>query len=737
MTDRAGRRVIATAIALSAVGVVAPVAFAAMAATGLQPWPPLAAIALVVLLVLAPGGVCLATALAGMRLVASLVVQSREAELAVLRVLVAALLFGFALAIEAALPHRGFAADGLLVAASALIIAWVLLLCVIRWPVAAPLRRDGTMLLDIAVFSAFLHFGGGGVAGWYPFYLLMISYNGLRFGLRALLDSALAAILGFAAVVLSTEIWRIEPALSIGLLLALAVIPACFAGTVHALGTARVKAARAEAARQFTLKLIADTLRNPSATAQASQAACSPINDIVDFAALEAGTFVPPIETFELRALIKRILLPAQVSAAGKGLVLHWRVDARLPYRLRGQAQALMRILSGLADHATEAAGARAVCVTAEPGAIDAGQLRLMLRVDGLGPYRDPGLAADEVPLSLRLVQRLVALVGGTFAVGGVAGQRIRLTVTVPLAIEEGTPWPVPDLAGRSVLIATEDDELARELTEPLAAWNADPRRPDDIAAALTDLSRLWQTRRRIVIVDGRDKLLSALSLAHHAARLGSDAPFVILIADEGQIASLGEVDQGELDGFIPTPVSRALLANALDALPLESDPPARARVDDPPRPVAQRQTPSAAPVEQFSERITPIASHPKFVPETAAALDMRAIDGLRELGGDPAFLGELVETFQADSQQIMERLDRAVAAADATGFARGLTALRRAASPLGGTQLCELLASLQGLTSSELRQLGAIHVQRLDAEVERLAAALAEIVTATKARVP
>jgi HPt (histidine-containing phosphotransfer) domain-containing protein len=124
-------------------------------------------------------------------------------------------------------------------------------------------------------------------------------------------------------------------------------------------------------------------------------------------------------------------------------------------------------------------------------------------------------------------------------------------------------------------------------------------------------------------------------------------------------------------------------------------------------------------------------------VPEVAAALDRRAIDGLRALDSDPDFLGGLIEIFQIDAQQIMERLDQAVAAADVDRFAQSLTALRRAASPLGGTQLCELLASLQGLTPGELRQLGAIHVQRLDAEIDRFAAALTELLAASTARAP
>ncbi len=224
--------------------------------------------------------------------------------------------------------------------------------------------------------------------------------------------------------------------------------------------------------------------------------------------------------------------------------------------------------------------------------------------------------------------------------------------------------------------------------------------------------------------------MLSALSLAHRAARIGEAAPFVLLVADPGQIESLGELDEGDVDGFIPLPLSERLLANALDALPLEPpEPPA------PERPaISTRADP---PRETTGERITPIASHPKFMPEMASVLDMRAIEGLRELGGDPDFLGELIETLQADAQQIMERLDQAVAAADAAGFAQGLVALRRAASPLGGTQLCELLTSLQGLTTSELSQLGATHVRRLDAELERLAAALTEIVAETEARLP
>ena len=238
MADMIGWRVIAAAVGLSLAGVAAPIAVTALAATNLLLGPPLVASVLVALLVLAPAAVCLVTALSGMRRVASNVARAgSEAELAVLRVLVDTVLFGYALAIAAASPQRGAVADCVPVAAAALVAAWAVLLCVMQWPVAPPSRHNFVLALDAALFSALLHFGGSAVAGWYPLYFLLIFYAGYRFGRGALLVSTIASTLGFAAVILSTEIWRLQPALSGGLLVALAVLPACFAGIFDALAT--------------------------------------------------------------------------------------------------------------------------------------------------------------------------------------------------------------------------------------------------------------------------------------------------------------------------------------------------------------------------------------------------------------------------------------------------------------------------------------------------------------------
>jgi hypothetical protein len=727
-------RVVAAAGGLAIAGVSAPVAVTAMAATNMLLGPPLVAAALVGLLALMPIGVGLATALAGAGRVAMQAARAgNEAELAVLRVVLDTLLFGYMLAMAATAPQHGAAAEYLPIAAAALVAAWTLLLCVIQWPVASPLRRYGAMAFDVALFSAFLHFGGGAVAGWYPFYLLMIFYAGLRFGLVALLVVSIVSVLGFTGVILSTEIWRLQPALTGGLLVALAVLPACLAGMIHALAAARAKATGAEAERQTTLQLIADTLSGPPVTARATREVPLHINDIVDFAALEAGRFGPPLETFDLRALVRCSLIPLQAKAAERGIALRWRVDPTLPYRLRGHAQVLGRILSLLADHALEVAQMTTIRLAVECAAGDAQHVQLKLRVDGLDAPREPVAPGDAIVLSLRLVQRLVAMVGGAFVSDRLTGDRVRLTVTLPLAIERGSAARVLDLGHRPVLIAAADNELAGILVESLTLWNAQVSRPGDIETALAEISRR-EPLRPVLIVDGRDKLLSALSLAHRMAGTGDDAPLVVLIASAAQIASLGEVEEAGLDGFIPAPVTELLLANALDALPLLPGRPA------PPVPLAPpssavTQPPTSDAAVSIDERITPIAAHPKFVPEALPAVDARVIEGLYALGGDPAFIDELAETFRADARQVMQRIAVAAAAADEAGFARGIGALQRAAGPLGATQLCELLASLQGLTAGELRQRGAADVLRLDGEIERFSAALLEFAPANEAQ--
>lgn len=710
------RRAVAVAIGLLIAGAVSPIAVTAITAATRLFGPPLAARALVTLLILAPAGVGLAAALIGLRRVAAALASSAggEAEQAVLRVFADTAVFGYALGLAALTADAGTTAPYVPVAALALVAAWGALLLVILWPATPPWRWFAAMALDLALFSMFLHLGGGEVAGWYPLYLLTIFHAGLRFGPSALLGAALLGISGFGAVVLSTEFWRRQPVLAAGLVCALAVLPGLVAGLVRAMQAARSAASGAEAERRGLLLVIADTLCAPSVAARAA-------TDILDFAALEEGRFDAPVESFDLRSLITASLMPLRESAAARRVSLKWRVDPRLPRRLRGRARALARIVSSLAEHAVDGAHAGAVRIVFDVMASDAERVRLRLQVDGSN--RETASPDQQSALALRLVRRMVGLMEGEFASEGPDHSRERLSVTLIFAVEQGAAEPALDLADRQVLLATEDGRLVDDLAGPLAAWNASLRWVGDADSVLAELAEGETRRRAVVIVDGRAGLLGALSLAHRAAQAGREAPFLLLVVEAAQFGSLGEVDDGELDGLIPAPVTRELVANALAALPLTAEGSGDATEEED--------------AMRFAERVTPIAAHPRFLADGAPAIDTQAIDELRALGGGPGFLRDVIETFRADAARTMEGIRQAAASSDAAGFARNLDALRRAVRHLGRTQLSELLDSLQGLSVGELRLQGAVHIQRLDAEIGRLTALLLEYLPANEAMRP
>jgi len=138
-----------------------------------------------------------------------------------------------------------------------------------------------------------------------------------------------------------------------------------------------------------------------------------------------------------------------------------------------------------------------------------------------------------------------------------------------------------------------------------------------------------------------------------------------------------------------------------------------------------------------FGDRVTPIAAHPRFAGEPTPVVDPRRIEALRELGGQEGFLGDLVETFRADAREIMRRLARAAAVADVAAFAQGLRALGQAAGHIGALPLAQLTASLRSLNAADLRDQGSVHLQRLEAEIERLIAALRRYVDPAEAQRP
>jgi HPt (histidine-containing phosphotransfer) domain-containing protein len=400
--------------------------------------------------------------------------------------------------------------------------------------------------------------------------------------------------------------------------------------------------------------------------------------------------------------------------------------------------------------------GAVRIAIDGAGGSGDTIELRLAVRGEGspsapadAEAIFDPfgGDAASSAGLApgthgafgLAVVKRLVELMGGRIAIeSGGAAKAGSFAISMPLVVDEPAVDAEFDLDRCLVLIATEDPQFASDLAEPLNAWHGDPRWIEGFGGTLGFVDRR-DGSCSVLIVDGRTHVLAALSFAHRAVSGPAPPSFVLVAAEAAQIDGLVELADGELDGVLAAPLDNRLLANALHSLPLWHSAPARPvmvpasldepRAEEPPAPV------EVPPIERpAATSITPISAHPRFGAETPT-VDPRSIAALRRLGDGDEFLGEVIDSFRADAKEIMHRIVRAAAAADASGFARGLHALRSCAANLGGSRLCEVLGGLREIGARELREQGSVLVQRLGDELARLDAALLDFLPGARAR--
>lgn len=86
-------------------------------------------------------------------------------------------------------------------------------------------RRYATNFSDMTVMSLAMIIAGELGMPVFLFYLWVTLGNGFRFGVPALVVSAVLSVIGFSIVVALTEAWRNNPALAVGVFLALVVLP--------------------------------------------------------------------------------------------------------------------------------------------------------------------------------------------------------------------------------------------------------------------------------------------------------------------------------------------------------------------------------------------------------------------------------------------------------------------------------------------------------------------------------
>jgi len=277
-----------------------------------------------------------------------------------------------------------------------------------------------------------------------------------------------------------------------------------------ALAEARERAETAMAARQDFLANVSHELRTPltSILGFTDLLAASPLNgeqqrrlgriheagavlletlnDVLDFAKLEAGGVSLEARPFELRALLNKSAGMFEAQALAKGLDLALHVDPACPDWLEGDGERLRQVLVNFLGNAVKFTGAGSVTLsaTSRDGAAP-GFARLELAVSDTGVgvpaamldtvFERFAQAGPEVSrkfggtgLGLAISKEIVELMGGEIGVDSIAGQGARFwcVLDLPLAAAPArTETEAAHDAARPLnLLVADDNEANREL---------------------------------------------------------------------------------------------------------------------------------------------------------------------------------------------------------------------------------------------------------------------------------
>ena len=238
-----------------------------------------------------------------------------------------------------------------------------------------------------------------------------------------------------------------------------------------------------------------------TAIANSGETLLGMVDDILDFAKIEAGKLTLEHAPFSPAALVTEIAELLGPRAQAKGLDLQAYAAPDVP-RVLGDAMRLGQVLLNLVGNGikfTERGGVALLVTAHHTGAVT--QLTFTVRDTGIGVTAEDrtrifgefeqgqaGRASGQgTGLGLAIASRLVGLMGGRISLESAPGRGSVFSFTLALPVTEPAAGHAPALAGRRVVIATPSVILAPILARMLADAGAAVER----AQGLEDAARL------------------------------------------------------------------------------------------------------------------------------------------------------------------------------------------------------------------------------------------------------
>ena len=266
---------------------------------------------------------------------------------------------------------------------SAAILAYsiVILLSTLRARTSSALRRFGGNVLDTAATTCIMAYTGEIGVPIFAVYLWVTIGNGFRFGVPALVVSAILSVIGFGVVVSVSELWQQHLGFVGGVLFTLIVVPLYAAHLNQMLNATLKRAEEASAAKSRFLARMSHEMRTPlngilgaadllrsgrqeqmppeersllQVIRDSVQVSLRQVTNVLDFSKIEAGKLTLEHTNFDLHEIVNSTADMLRPLAAQKGLRFLVRIAPEAPFRLVGDRHHLRDILINLLANAVK-----------------------------------------------------------------------------------------------------------------------------------------------------------------------------------------------------------------------------------------------------------------------------------------------------------------------------------------------------------------------------------------------
>lgn len=378
---------------------------------------------------------------------------------------------------------------------------------ILKYPGISPKRRIAAIILDISAISLMLSAGGEQTAFMYGLFLWLIFGNGFRFGVNYLWIATAASVAGFLSVIIANPFWNANLSLSIGLFLALIVLPGYASVLIRKLSVALNEAEEANRAKSLFLASVSHELRTPlnsiiglsdllesgeklsteqsemvQTIGQSGRTLLNLIKSVLDLSRMEAGKMPAIYEFLDVLSLVQKIHAIMRIQAEKKQIELRLFISPGIPQQVKACTMHIEEVLMNLLSNAIKFTESGYVQLNVTLASRQDSRCRIIFSVQdtGIGIAPDAQQRIFEsfsqadysilhrfggTGLGLSIARKMVEADGGQLTVTSAPGEGSTFTFDLEFECVNGTIFDGSGLSG-SVIALSDDFHVRYELDQ-------------------------------------------------------------------------------------------------------------------------------------------------------------------------------------------------------------------------------------------------------------------------------